>query len=256
MSKIELIKRIYDIGAIKFGEFVLKSGKKSPYYIDLRVLPSYPDILVEVAKEIKSIIDSQQEKPTVLCGVPMAGLAIANALGMQTGMRVVYTRKEPIIYRDLVRQLRKSIQNGKFQPQEIPTVEKVVTFIEELSGFKAHGITSYLDGELLDGDKVGIVDDLITTADSKLEARDLIKLEAKRRNIDVNILWVYVVLDREQGGKETLEKEGIKLYSILTITEVAKKLYDNGILPREKYEVITRYIAAEKTRKDNNKCNS
>jgi len=253
MSKIELMKKLYEIGAIKFGEFTLKSGKKSPYYVDLRILPSYPIVLMEVANALRNIIESQQDKPTVLCGIPMAGLAVANALGIQTGMRVVYIRKEPIIYRDLAKHLRKSIRNGKFQPQEIPTVEKVVTFIEELSGFKAHGITSYLDGELVDGDKIGIVDDLITTADSKLEARDLIMLEAKRRNIKVNILWVYVVLDREQGGKETLEKEGIKLYSVLTITEVAKKLYEDGILPTEKYEVITRYTAAEKIEKFKNK---
>jgi orotate phosphoribosyltransferase len=194
VSKIELIKILYDIEAIKFGEFILKSGKKSPYYVDLRVLPSYPDVIIEVANEIKGIIDSQQEKPTVLCGVPMAGLAIANALGIQTGIRVVYARKEPIIYRDLVKQLHKAIQDGKFKPSETPTVEKIVSFIEELGGFKTHGITRYVDGELTNGDKIGIVDDLITTADSKLEVRDLIVLEAKRRNVHVDILAVYVVM--------------------------------------------------------------
>jgi len=246
MLKIELMKKLYEIGAIKFGEFTLKSGKKSPYYIDLRILPSYPNVLVEVAEQLKSLIESQQEKPSVLCGVPMAGLAIANALGIQTGIRVIYTRKEPIIYRDLAKQLRKSIQNGKFQPEETSTVEKVVRFIEELSGFKTHGITRYLDGEIRNGDQIGIVDDLITTADSKLEARDLIMLEAKKRNVKVNILGVYVVIDREQGGKEALEKEGIKLYSLATITEIAERLYKNGVLPAEKYRTIIQYIADEK----------
>jgi uridine monophosphate synthetase len=249
MSKTELIKKIYDIGAIKFGEFVLKSGKKSPYYIDLRVLPSYPDVLVEVAKEIKSIIDSQQEKPTVLCGVPMAGLAIATALGIQTGIRVVYARKEPIIYRDLVKQLRKALQDGKFKPPETLATEKIVSFIEELGGFKTHGVTSYVDGELTNGDKIGIVDDLITTANSKLEVRDLIVLEAKRKNVQVDILAVYVVIDREQGGREALEKEGLKLFSIATITEAAKILYDCGKLSPEKFQLIVEYVESEKKSK-------
>jgi orotate phosphoribosyltransferase len=245
-SKVELMKKLYEIGALKFGEFILKSGKKSPYYIDLRILPSYPKVLVDVAKELKSIIESQPKKPSVLCGIPMAGLAIASALGIETGIPVVYTRKEPIIYRDLAKMIRRAIQEGKYQPQEIPVVEKVVVSIEELSGFKTHGVTSYLDGEIHAGDEIGIVDDLITTADSKLEARELIMLEAKRRNIKVDVTGVYVLIDREQGGKESLEKEGLKLYSVATITEVAKLLHDCGYLGSEKYKIIIDYILLEK----------
>ncbi|MEM2174871.1 MAG: phosphoribosyltransferase family protein [Candidatus Micrarchaeia archaeon] len=248
MSRDWLIRRLYEIGALKFGEFTLKSGKKSPYYIDLRILPSHPDVLIEVAKALKAIIAKQRQKPSVLCGIPMAGLAIANALSIETGIPVVYTRKEPMFYRDLARHFRRFILEGKYLPEEVPIVEKVIATLEEFSGFKIHGIANYLDGEIRDGDKIAIVDDLITTADSKIEARDLIMLEARRRNIKVNVLWVYVVLDREQGGKEILEKEGIRLYSVLTITEVAKKLHENGILPTEKYEVIIRYTASEKMR--------
>jgi len=82
--------------------------------------------------------------------------------------------------------------------------------LEELSGLKTHGITRYIDGEMQNGDKIGIADDLITTAESKLEGRDLIKLEARRRRIDVDVIGVYVLLDREQGGRESLGERGNK----------------------------------------------
>lgn len=248
MSKAELMKKLYEIGALKFGEFILKSGKKSPYYIDLRILPSHPDVLLEVAKGLKAIIENQSEKPTVLCGVPMAGLAIANVLGIEMGIPVVYTRKEPIIYKDLARQFRKYIQNGKFQSYEISTVEKVIELLEELSGFKTHGVSSYLDGEIRNGDKILIVDDLITTADSKLETLELITLEAKKRNLKVKVLGVCVVIDREQGGRETLEKAGLRLYYLATMSEIARILYECGSLPAEKYKLISEYIASEKAK--------
>jgi orotate phosphoribosyltransferase len=242
----ELVKNLHAIGAIKFGEFVLKSGKKSPYYIDLRVLPSYPKVLEKVGKVMSKMIKRSEEKPTRLCGIPAAGLALANVIGIKTGIPVCYTRKEPIIYKDLANQFKRFIEEKKYSEDKIPGIEEAIKTIEELSGLKTHGITRYVDGDLQDGDKIAIIDDLITTAESKLEARDLIMLEAKRRNIKVDFAGVYVFLDREQGGKEALEKEGLKLYSVVTIREFAKYLLESGILSSQMYELITNYTIAER----------
>lgn len=246
MTKPELMKKLYDIGAIKFGEFTLKSGKKSPYYIDLRILSSHPTVLADIGKVMGEMISSLPEKPTRLCGIPAAGLAIANMIGAETGIPVVYTRKEPIVYKDLATQLRSFIKEGKYQSTEIPVVEKVIGTIEELSGLKTHGITRYVDGDIQEGDKIGIVDDLITTAESKLEGRDLANLEAERRKIKIDVIGVYVLLDREQGGREALQREGLQLHSVATIREAAKWLQELGTLTPQMYNTIVNYTVADR----------
>jgi uridine monophosphate synthetase len=246
MSKFELVKKLYEIGSIKFGDFTLKSGKKSPYYIDLRILPSYPKILIEAGRATGEVIKGSNEKVNRLCGIPMAGLAIANMVGVEINIPVLYTRKEPVIYTDLIKRIRGFIQEGKYTQEEIQGINRVINTIEELSGLKTHGITRYVDGVMLDGDRIGIVDDLITTAESKLEARDLIMLEAERRNIKVSVTGVYVLVDREQGGKEALQEEGIQLHSVLTITEIMNYLHKIGTIDSKKYETIMAYITSEK----------
>lgn len=250
MPKLELIKKLCEIGAIKFGEFTLKSGRKSPYYVDLRILSSYPDVLKYVGKVMGEMILSDSERPDVLCGVPAAGLAIANAISLEIGIPAFYTKKEPIVYKELSAYLNDRLrireEEGGFSFDEKAGIEKAIEIIESLSGLKAHGIRRYVDGDFKDGAKIGIVDDLITTAESKLEARDLILLDAKRKNFSVVVVGVYVLLDREQGGNEALRQEGLKLHSVATIREAAGLLLESRVLPSEMYDTIVEYTNAER----------
>ena len=48
LRKAEMAKILMKIDALKFGVFKLTSGKASPYYIDLRVVPSFPDAFTQI----------------------------------------------------------------------------------------------------------------------------------------------------------------------------------------------------------------
>lgn len=242
----DIIIELHKIGAIKFGEFILKSGKKSPYYIDLRILPSYPPILRKVGILMAELIRKSAELPTRICGVPLAGLAIATVVGLESQLPVIYLRKEPMVYKDITQKLRTFLTKREYTDQEKLSIQMAINFIEELGGFKTHGIKRYIDGEINNGDKIGIVDDLITTADSKLEAIELIQLEAKSRNLDVVIDGIYVFLDREEGGKEALEKLGFKLYYAIKITDVMEILCQEDIIEKALYEEVMKYIERER----------
>jgi orotate phosphoribosyltransferase len=246
MPREELLVELYGIGAIKFGDFSLKSGKKSPYYVNLRILPSHPNVLAKVGRAISDMINALPEKPTRLCGIPMGGLAIASLVAVNTGIPTCYTRKEPIIYKDLVTKLQNIITEGKFEQNEMAGIQQAIMIIEKLGGLKTHGDSTYVDGEIIDGDRIGIVDDLITTSESKLEAVDLINREAERQKKKVHVVNVNVLMDREQGGRETLQRSGITLNSVATITESAELLYKSGTIDVINYNKVMSYTAGEK----------
>lgn len=87
-----LIMRLHEIGAIKFGSFVLKSGITSPIYIDLRKIISYPDLLQKMAESYWQKM--QQCSYEHVCGVPYTALPIATTVGVAHNKSMVMRRKE------------------------------------------------------------------------------------------------------------------------------------------------------------------
>lgn len=87
---------LLEAGCIKFGEFTLKSGLKSPIYIDLRRLVGYPSLLGMVAQAYQPLLASL--KFDLLAGLPYAALPIATAIALQSDWPMVYTRKEAKSY--------------------------------------------------------------------------------------------------------------------------------------------------------------
>lgn len=91
-SEKHLVDDLYDIQALKFGEFRLKSGALSPFYVDLRVIISHPRILQAVALRILDVL--QPLHPDRIAGIPYAGLPIATAVALAGDLPMLYARKE------------------------------------------------------------------------------------------------------------------------------------------------------------------
>jgi len=196
--KAEICNILNKIGALKFGAFKLTSGKISPYYIDLRIIPSVPDAFREICN-LQSDFISQEiglDNFDRIAGIPIAGIPFASL--------VAYNVKKPFLY------IRK--------------------------GVRFHGRQRRIEGILTPGDRVLLIDDLITTGLSLVEAAKAIETEG---GVAANAV---VLLDRQEEGRKNLEKNGIKLHALLRISEIADRLYEIGAIDEVQLNIILKQI--------------
>ena len=101
---------------------------------------------------------------------------------------------------------------------------------------KAYGLTGRLaGGEVENGERLVFFDDLVTSGGSKLEG--IKPLEQAGGKIEI----ILVVVDREQGGRENLEKLGYEVKCLATISDLVRALESKGAISREQAEKILRY---------------
>lgn len=99
ISNIELsalADGLLEAGCIKFGEFTLKSGLKSPIYIDLRYIISFPKLLEQVGAAYLPLL--KKLKFSRIAGLPYAAIPIATSISLAGNYPMIYPRKEVKTY--------------------------------------------------------------------------------------------------------------------------------------------------------------
>ncbi|NWG05235.1 MAG: orotate phosphoribosyltransferase [Chloroflexi bacterium] len=91
-----LADELLSAGCIKFGEFTLKSGLKSPIYIDLRQIITYPKLLAQIAEAYLPIL--HRLSFSRIAGLPYAAIPIATAISLAGNYPMIYPRKEAKTY--------------------------------------------------------------------------------------------------------------------------------------------------------------
>ena len=95
-SQSSLADELLSAGCIKFGEFTLKSGLKSPIYIDLRQIITYPKLLEKIGQAYLPIL--KDLKFDRIAGLPYAAIPIATAISLAGNHPMIYPRKEVKTY--------------------------------------------------------------------------------------------------------------------------------------------------------------
>lgn len=192
--KEDLCRILVRIGALKFGTFTLADGHLSPYFINLRIVPSFPDVFRRICSIYSRIIEEEIGVASFerFAGIPLSAIPYASCLS--------FTLKKPLV---LVRK-------------------------EE----KLDGRQRRIEGILRPGDRVLPIDDIITTGGNLSSTVKVLRGEG------AVVEKAAVLVDREEGGVEKLGKEGVSVYSLMSIAEAAETLYRLNALSKEEYDAI------------------
>lgn len=137
-TKSTLAKALLDIGALRFGRFTLASGKKTTYYLDVRIIPSFPDVYSLVIDAYRAAAMGVGEATfDVVAGVATAGVTMSSPLAFVMKKPMLYVRKED----------------------------------------KGHGLGKLVEGTARRGSKVLVLDDVATTGGSIVSAAEALRRE-------------------------------------------------------------------------------
>lgn len=118
--KKKIAARLFEVGGIKFGNFTLTSGKTSPYYVDLRIVPSHPKLFDEVCEVFADLV-GEIRGDYKLAGVPTSGLPFATLVSQKLSLPLLYVRKGERSHG------RKKGIEGEFEKDEIVLIDDVST---------------------------------------------------------------------------------------------------------------------------------
>jgi uridine monophosphate synthetase len=195
-----LASSLLEIGAVKFGEFRLKLHESQP---QAPLSPIYVDL--RLMRSFPDVLDAASEvygdlmqdvEFDLLADVPTAATPVVAVLSHMTRAPMVSPR----------------------------------------IGGKTHGTMGDIDGAFNKGQRVVLIDDLITHADSKLEAISTLEHNG------LTVASVVVLVDREQGGSEELRRRGYQCLAAFTMGELLDHYLETGGITEEQHTRTMDYL--------------
>lgn len=197
MNKREVSKELFQIGAIKFGSFQLKSGIVSPIYCDLRLIFSYPKLLSSIAELMWECVSDVTTEFSHVCGVPYTALPIATCMSVKHDIPMLLRRKEA----------------------------------------KNYGTKRMIEGCYDGTSRCVVLEDVVTTGSSVLETvRSL-------EDVGVAVKHVVVIVDREQGAKDTITKAGLVLHRIFKLSEILELLEAEQLITMDTIQQVKEFLS-------------
>jgi orotate phosphoribosyltransferase len=189
-----LAEGLVKIGALQFGASTLASGKESAYQVNLRGIVSYPGVFKLVVQSLSDLVTTKAPRADAICGIPVAGLAIASPVALSLG--------KPMVYARVARQANERV----------------------------------LEGEVRPGWKVVVVDDLAASGKSIIAAAKAVEQEGGQ------VKDAVVLLDRQEGARERLSKEGIALHCVTDAMELADTLLSMELISEADLKSIAKSV--------------
>lgn len=195
--KHELVRDLLNIKAVQIDPnnyFTWTSGLKSPIYCDNRLTMSYPEVRKKIADAFAEMIEQSGLRPEVIAGCATAGIPHAAWLADRLGLPMVYVRSKP----------------------------------------KGHGKGNQIEGHLEKGQKVLVIEDLISTGGSSIESAIAL------REAGADVLAVYAIFTYGIGKSiENFKEHQLPFETITNFDELVAALVEAGTYTeREKASLI------------------